>query len=139
MTMLRTLLRHVGATIAASAVLLAGIPRVEAQLSPLATDDVPGPSLLADCDVTVQHCGGYGGELYGGSELPPNVSGTTLVCANGRKTICNTTVVRTCSAWKITTISGEAEVKDLSGVEIKGEFKLTCETWTTTTMDFRWV
>ena len=87
----------------------------------------------------MQSCGTAGGELYAGSDSPGSAAGPNLACGNGSKTLCNTTQIRTCTSWRITTVGGEADVKDLSGVELKGEFKLTCETWTTTTLEFRWV
>lgn len=139
-TLLRTLLRHAGATVAASAVLLAGVPRVDAQISGFDPYDGGSASLLSDCDISVQSCGTDGGELYaGGTSGGTNSSGTTYVCAQGQRTVCNVTSVKTCTSWRITTVSGDASVQDLSGLQLSGSFKLSCETWLTTTMEFRWV
>jgi hypothetical protein len=140
--MLRLFLRHAGATVAAAVLLLGGIPRVDAQTrTTLATDGgAVAPTLLSDCDITVQSCGTDGGELYSGSETTSSGGGgdTVPLCGSGKKGPCNETTIRQCTSWKITTVSGDASVKDLSGVELTGSFKLTCETWTTVTMVYYW-
>ena len=138
--MLRLFLRHAGATVAATVLLFGSIPRVEAQTrTALATgDDTVAPTLLSDCDITVESCGTDGGELYSGGTTTTSGGGSTPVCGSGKKSPCNVTTVKTCSSWKVTTVSGDASVEDLSGVELTGSYKLTCETWTTTTMTFYW-
>jgi hypothetical protein len=140
--MLRLFLRHAGATVAAIVLVLGGIPRVDAQ--PRAALGADGgtvaPTLLSDCDITVESCGTDGGELYSGEGTTSSGGGSpTPQCGSGTKGPCNTTTIRTCTSWKITTVNGDASVKDLTGVELTGSFKLTCETWETTTRVYYWI
>lgn len=140
--MLRLFLRHAGATVAAIILLLGGIPRVDAQPRTAIGADrgAVAPTLLSDCDITVESCGNDGGELYSGEGTTSSGGGAPKPqCGSGTKGACNQTTIRTCTSWKITTVDGDASVKDLSGVELTGSFKLTCETWETTTRVFYWI
>ena len=107
--MLRLLLRHAGATVAAIALLLGGIPRVDAQTRTTLAGDggTVAPTLLSDCDITVQSCGTDGGELYyrapGGAIMSVGVAlGATAALSPPRVAVADPRFSRTVRGLDVT-------------------------------------
>jgi hypothetical protein len=132
----RTFMRSIAAVaILALAVgdstLIGAQPRVGA-------DGQNAPQRIADCDFTLGNCGNPGGEIYGPGDGGGNSSGGGLVCGAGAKVKCNTTTVRTCVSWRVTGGSVEFSVSDPAGLTLEAGARLSCETWSSTTVYWYW-
>jgi hypothetical protein len=135
--MLRNTLRQVGAAVAVIALAIGPTPSVTAQgtLGGPRTS-APAPRLIADCDITVQSCGGD--PTLEGSNTP-SLGSSTPQCGNGTKGLCNQTTVMTCTSWRITTVNGSATVEDLKGVQLQVGTTISCQTWDTKIYYYYWI
>jgi hypothetical protein len=70
------------------------------------------PTLIADCDITVQSCGGpptYEGGGYSGNGGASG-SGNSGGCGTGSRVICRTDSYYKCLKWEPVTVSGGVSV-----------------------------
>ena len=132
--MIREVLRQSAAALTVVALTLGPISPSSGQ-SVLPRRAAPTPTLLSNCDVTVQSCGGD--PVFGGGSGPP--SGGSAQCGNGSKGECNRTTHIVCTEWHVIDGSLEFTVSDLGGLTVGAGGKLTCQTWKTTVQYYYWI
>jgi hypothetical protein len=111
---------------------------------PLAAQQIPAgdavaPTLLSDCDITVQSCGTPGGELYTGSgygePAASGGSGSAPLCGAGWRVVCKTQSAETCAQWVIVEASGTVTFS-VTSAGIGGSITQVCSTYVTNTLTF---
>jgi len=131
--MIRPLLRQSVAALTVVALTLGPVSPSSGQTVPRRA--APTPTLLSNCDITVQSCGGD--PVFGGGSGPP--SGGSAQCGNGSKGECNRTTHTVCTEWHVIDGSVEFTVSDLGGLTIGAGGRLTCQTWKTTIQYYYWI
>jgi len=131
--MIRPLLRQSVAALTVVALTLGPVSPSSGQTVPRRA--APTPTLLSNCDITVQSCGGD--PVFGGGSGPP--SGGSAQCGNGSKGECNRTTHIVCTEWHVIDGSVEFTVSDLGGLTIGAGGRLTCQTWKTTIQYYYWI